>query len=134
MVVVETVNTFVTETVDTAEGVAYLNAAHIVFIIVVEVAVKAREHAGIHLGNLVDVLCDVELTENLEVGGNLDTFGGEVQFPTFVLHVTYVTPCKRVETGRRRNTYILHQKVFSVLVVNVQLEREQVFEQTEVET
>ena len=134
VVVVVSIDTLEAETVDGTEAVAHFDAAHHAFVLIVEVGVHGLEDVLIHLGQRVDVLGDVGTEDYAELAILEDRLGADVEFPTFVLHLTDVAVAERREAGAGGDAYTAHEEVAGVLVVNVEVELNEVVEEVQVST
>ena len=99
VVVVVGVHTLIAETVDGSEAVAHFDAAHDALVLVVEVGVHRFKHVGVHFGEGVDVLCDVGTEHHAELTVLEDRLGVDVEFPSFVLHLSDVAVAEGGESG-----------------------------------
>ena len=118
----------------TAEGVADLYA-----LVVCEVAgligvgtIQAFQQKRIHFLDFVEVLRHVSTQLELELADLGKPTCVEVEVPTLVAHRTAVHLGQRAETIGGCNTLVVHDEVRCLVVVDVKLEVEQVFQQAEV--
>ena len=100
MVVVVSVDTLETETINSTEGITNLYTLHHFEVTVTIVSIVRSQYGRIHLRDGVEVLSDVTTEFHAELTELENLAGATVEFPTLVLHVTNVSPFQRSETCR----------------------------------
>ena len=131
VLIVVSINALPLETVDTAEGVTDLRAFEDAFVVVIEVQVLTGKHRSIHVGDGVNVLCDVTAQFNVELAELEDRLGADKKFPTLVLKGTYIGGSQGTVTGAGRDTHAIVEQVGGCLFINVQVELEQVLKEVQ---
>ena len=88
VVVVIGINTLVAETVDAAQCVTNLHTVYKLLISIVELTIHGCQYILIHFGHNIQVLSHVSTQSNIELADIQDRFRGDIEFPTFVFHLS----------------------------------------------
>lgn len=128
------VNALEAESVDGSERVVQLYACEHLTVFMVERRVHASEHRLVHLENLVAVVTEIDVHIHRKLTGLYQLVGIDMEFPSYVTHLTRVAVRQGVVTGIGRNPVISHKHVFGSGAITLKRNVDFIIKETDIHT